>query len=222
MEKPMTRQLALLWFAGVTLLLTTRSFAGADDIDRQIERLAEDQKKGDRQDALEWLRKSKEAEATKAIPALTKCLKDKDAEIRDDACAALAVIAFRNKLACPLPLLQALFDPAADVRLTAASHVGDYEKYPDEAQKLLLRAMSHKDAIVRGNVATVLAGVGGKDKDVLAVLRKATEDKEPLVRHNAYIALWNVTKDLPLLVPHLLDSRPWSSWEQRKRARLRK
>ncbi|HEY1859363.1 MAG TPA: HEAT repeat domain-containing protein, partial [Gemmataceae bacterium] len=151
-------------------------------------------------------RKTKEAEATKAIPALTKCLEDKDAEIRGDACQTLAEIAFTNKLACPLPVLQALFDPVADVRGTAATYVEVYDKYPDGALKLALRAMTHEDVGVRANIPTVVAKIGGKDKEVLVALRKATEDKEPQVRHNAFIALWNVTKDLPLLVPHLLES----------------
>jgi HEAT repeat protein len=202
----MGRQLVLLLIAGVSLSFTPRSLAENDEIDRHIERLAKDQKKADRQKAMEWLRKSKEADATKAIPALTKCLEDEDPEIRGDACLALAEIAFLNKLACPLPVLNALFDPSADVRMTAASYVDVYSKYPDETRKLLRRAMNHKDAHVRANIPIVLAKVGGNDEEILADLRKATEDTEPQVRHNAFIALWNLTKDLPLLVAHLLDA----------------
>jgi HEAT repeat protein len=167
--------------------------------------LAAEQKKADRRAALEFLRNSKDKDATKAIPALTKCLEDKDADIRGDACVALAEIAFTNKLACPLPLLEALFDPVEDVRLVAVTWVDVYKDYPDKALKLLLCALTCEDPNVRSLAPTTLGRIGDKNKEVLAALRKATEDKDARVRHNAFVALYGIDKDFAAWVHHLLE-----------------
>ncbi len=200
----MNRRLLLSAIACLPFLASS-AFA-ADDLAQQIESLAQDQKKADRLAALKSLRETEDPNAVKAIPALTRCMEDKDGEIRDDACWALAEIALKNKMACPLPVLEALLDPAAEVRTTAVTYVDVYKKYPDEARKLLLRAMNHEDSNVRSCAPTILARIASKDKEVLAVLRKATQDKDPIVRNNAVVAIYAITKELEPFVIHLVKS----------------
>jgi HEAT repeat protein len=180
--------------------------AGAENVADLIKRL-ENGPKAVRLESLKELREMKGPEALKAIPAATRLVEDEDPEIREAAIGTLAPIAYRNKQPCPLAIIKALFDADPEVRSTATTYVGiDFQKYPEEARRLLLRALEHDDTDVRANVSGALARVWGKDKEVIAALKKATKDKKLIVRNNAYAALWPLIGDLDFVLPHWLEA----------------
>ncbi len=194
-----------LWlWAGLAVLIP--SVAAAEDVAELIQRLEAGQPKAVRTEAARTLRELKGPDALKAVPAITRLLEDKDAEVREAGVTALATILFLQKQPCPTAVVKALFDADAEVRLSACTYVGAFEKFPDEARALLLRALEHEDVHVRSVASLPLALAWGKEKEVLDALKKATKDKNLTARNNAYAALWRLTRDLDLTLPHLLQS----------------
>src|SRR5262245_47142669 len=106
--------------------------ACSQEIDELIKELAEDTPEEIRIRAIKLLRLQSK-KALKALPALEKCLKHKEAEVRSHAVQAVGDIAVDHKLQCPLGLLEAYLDPSEDVRDFAGNYVGAFAKYPIEA-----------------------------------------------------------------------------------------
>lgn len=200
----MTSGYLCLWALGLALALPAA--ATAEEVAELIKGLETDRPKASRTEVVRKLRDIKGPEGLKAVPSLARLLEDKDAEIREEAITAIGTITYLNKQPCPVALVKSLFDGNADVRLTACTYVGVFEKYPAEARALLLRALEHTDANVRSTAIHPLARVWGKEKEVLAAVKKATKDKNLSVRHNAYAALWSISQDLDLVLPHWLQA----------------
>lgn len=180
---------------------------GADEIAAQIRRLAWDKPRAERLAALKRLIELEDTpEAVSAISTLALCCKDPDAELRSHAVRAVAAIAFLHKKPTPLVVVRALFDADEGVRSDAHTYVGAFQKHPERALPLFLRAVEHADPAVRGNVLLPLAELGGKQERVLIALGRATADKDAVVRNNAQVALWKLTGDLEAWVKHLLST----------------
>jgi HEAT repeat protein len=190
----------------VSLGVTARVEAANRVIAEQIKRLDKGQPAAVRLTAAKLLWRLETAPAAaQAIPALAVCAKDRDVELRRVALMALGETAFLHKRPCPLPVVEGLFDPNPNVRGSAWTNIGLFREYPKEALPLLLRAADHEDRNVRLNVLLPLATVGGKSPEVLTLLKKKTTDKDPLIRNNAHVALYQATKDLELIVRYWLE-----------------
>jgi HEAT repeat protein len=151
-------------------------------------------------------RLAQEPDATKAIGGLAMCMVDIDKEIRVNALIALAEIALASKRPCPLAIVRATVDPEQDVRRFAVTYCPAFEKHPAEAVPLFLRALEYDDPMVRSCVLMPLAGAAkAQDQKVLEAIKKACKDIDPIVKNNAFAALWQVTNDMQLVVPYWLS-----------------
>jgi HEAT repeat protein len=190
----------------VPLGLTVQAEAASREIAAQIKRLDRGLPAAVRRAAVKRLRQLEEAPAApRALPALTRCARDPDAEVRYEALHALAGICVIHERPCPLALIEGLFDRNHDVRAAAWTCVGAFHKYPEKALPLLLRAAEHEDANVRQSVLIPLATLGGKSAVVLAALKKRTADPDLQVRNNAHVAVYQINKDLSFIVPYWLE-----------------
>src|SRR5207302_2768144 len=94
----------------------------AADVEQQIRRLDRAADKTARLEALRWLEENSElGSAGRALAALERCARESDPAIRDRALPALSLVAYHQKLACPLPILEALLDKHEDVRWQATN-----------------------------------------------------------------------------------------------------
>jgi HEAT repeat protein len=98
-----------------------------------------------------------------------------------------------------------LFDPDADVRASASNMVAAFERYPDGALPLLLKAMESEDAFVRHHAPHMLSYMGKNDQ-VVAALRKGMQDRDFMVRNNAGVALGKILDDFSIPIPCWLEA----------------
>ena len=184
------------------------SFA-ADEVADAIGRLSRSTDSKERIEAINALSKlRKNTDSVRAIPILAKVAEDKDAGVRVASLELLALIANAQHQSCPEVLVRALFDRNDEVRGTAFTYLDcpGFKDYSKASLALLLRALEHQDADVRCSIPQPLVRAGGKSKEVLNALEKATKDKHVLVRNNAHVALWDLEKDWGRFVRHLLQS----------------
>jgi HEAT repeat protein len=174
----------LIWFIPLFLGLRPQGPANTG-VAEQIKQLATSRPTAERLAAAKRLRQLyADPSALRSLPALAICAKDADARLRTEALRALAEISHEHKRPCPLALVQGFFDHDEDVRATAWTYVGAFKKYPNDALPLLLRAAEHTDPYVRQSVMLPLAALGEKSPEILAALKKRTNDKDLLVRNN--------------------------------------
>ena len=162
------------------------------------------------------LGKSSKKAIKEDIATLTAYLRDDSPEVRGAAVVSLSGILFDQKQVCSLDLVRTLLDPDADVRAFAASTVGAFEKFPDTALPLLLKAMQSDDAMVRHHVPSMFYQ-WGKDAQVVTALKKAMLDKNLQVRNNAGVALGKILEDPAIPVPCWLEALGMS--EENKNAK---
>lgn len=180
-----------------------------DRVAAQIVRLAPEQTKATRLDAIAKLRELRRemprvAGLERSISKLTLCAQDKDAEVREKALTALAIIAHDYQKVCPNVLINAFFDANEDVRWAAINHHSVFQEYPQETIPLLIRALDHRANEVRSAAASTLGNTGSKTDFVLAALNKASQDKDPTTRNNAFVSLWKLDKNWDRHVRHLV------------------
>jgi HEAT repeat protein len=146
---------------------------------------------------LEWLyRNAKAANAGLAIPALEKAVRaDPDDDVRCRAILALGWIAKYLNKPCPLAIIEALLDKDDGV-VSYAGIASNFRTFERGSVKVLLRCVQSEREMVRGNTILLLLAAGGKDKSVLEVIEKASQDKSFGVRHNAHVAMFKANDRL--------------------------
>jgi hypothetical protein len=100
-----------------------------------------------------------------AIAGLLKCLKDKDANVRNSVAHALGKIGREPALVVPA-LIENLDDPNVEVRRTAAYALGKFENRANEAVPVLLKLTTDRDGRTRtaANVALSQIALGAAEK----------------------------------------------------------
>lgn len=137
------------------------------------------------------------------IDSLVTLLENAEADIRL-RCAAAAALGQSGNTAAVAPLVKALEDKKAPIRLWAAVALNG--KSASEAVKALTKALEDEDARVRVRAADALAAV--QDSKVIDPLVKATSDANSEVRTWAVIGLGNFSekKAFEALIASLGDS----------------
>lgn len=117
-----------------------------------------------------------------AIPALMKSLGDLDATVRGTACETLA--GFKDKAGPAVPLLiECLGDK--DERVVGSALFALQSIGPEKALDPLLKALTHKNAMVRVGALEVMQRFQDKAKQAVPTLRKMLKDSSPDVRQEA-------------------------------------
>jgi len=163
-----------------------------------IERLEQKKDQPARLQALKWFQKHDAAKnARLAIPSLEQTIRaDPDSKLRQQTIVALFDVARKQKLPCPLTLVQALFDQEASVRQYAAAVATQFTTFAPGTVEPALRASWSEDAYVRSSGLHLLALAAPRDEKALAVLETAKNDRSFQVRHDAYCFKFQVSDRL--------------------------
>lgn len=107
-------------------------------------------------------------------------------------CGALA--SFHSAAAIGVPvLIRALRDPDVNVRIWAATGLGQLARLPDQAVPALAGAVDDPNAIVRTMAVQSLGQFGMRTTNVLSILDQKCADPDPAVRNAATNALSRIT-----------------------------
>jgi hypothetical protein len=139
-------------------------------------------------ETLQWLQKHAAVKnAGLAIPALERTIRDDPVgKVRESAVLALSDVARKQKLPCPLALVQAIFDDEFSVRQDAAALITQFTAFAPGTVELAFRAAWSNDANVRSCGLHLLALAAPRDEKALAVIETAKNDRSFLVRHNSH------------------------------------
>jgi HEAT repeat protein len=176
------------------------------DVKKQIERLDPKKAEAERLDAAKWLgRHAKAKNANLGVPALERCIRtDPAADVRDAAVLGLAKIAKDRDESCPRAIVEAMLDKDVFVSQTADLVADWFKTFPPGSVEVLLRCAGSEDDNRRARSLGHLARAGGKDKQVIEAIEKATKDKSFGVRHNARVALFQATDNLAELLAYFV------------------
>ena len=166
-------------------------------------------------------------QATAAVPALIKTLKDSDAAVREAAASALGEIGPSDHEETIPNLVEVLAnDSSTGVRRSAAIALGTLGKSASAPEDDLTRpvraalekALGDREALVRQNACWALGRIGpGKTKGSVRNLCDALEDSDALVRRDAAAALGEYGASARSAVPILV-----SRFKQEKVTAVRK
>jgi hypothetical protein len=153
-----------------------------------IQRLERKKDEPARLEALEWLQKHAAAKnIALAIPGLERAIReDPVTKVREKAVLALFQVAKKQKLPCPLALVQAIFDSEISVRQDAAALSTQLKSFTPGTVELALRASWSEDADLRSNGLNLLVLAASRDPIALAVIETAKNDRRFSIRHNAH------------------------------------
>lgn len=134
-----------------------------EDVPALVARLSANHPRANRIAAAKSLLKITDREALLAVGALSAACKDEDRDVRLQCVITLGLLLNRHKQQCPMILVEAMFDPDADVRTNSSVAVMLLEdRLPKNALPLLLKHAAHRDAWVRSYVLRVLASQAKK------------------------------------------------------------
>lgn len=172
----------------------------------QIKRLDQKNPVAERLAAVQWLDDhSKAKNAGLAIPQLEQTIRrDPESKVREQAVVCLGWIVMKRKEPCPLLIIETILDKDLYVSQMADGITGNFKKLAPGSVEVLLRVAESDDARIRGSSLLHLARFAGKDKNVLAVIEKATRDKNPIVRCSAQNALFQANDNLEEYLVSLL------------------
>ena len=133
----------------------------------------------------------------KSIPALIKALKDKDVQMRRNACLTFINLATpmgtdrpKVNIVSALPdLIEATKDEDADVRAWAAHAIAEIGPEAKDAVPQLIELFKGKDEGARNNAAVALGSIGPDAKAALPVLKEALKNKSEDVRGLAEVTI---------------------------------
>jgi hypothetical protein len=175
--------------------------------ERQVARLRSPDRQA-RLEAIQSIREySQKAPGTAAIPAVERCLRDPEPEVRAAALNLRGSLAFHAKEDCPLLIVEALLDESDDVRYHAGNWIGAFDRFAPGGVEVLMRAAKSQSIQVRADVMHALGRSAGKDRNVLGLLKQATTDEAFEVRHTAHIALLNARDRLDDYLPFVIAVR---------------
>jgi hypothetical protein len=137
---------------------------------------------------LQWFHNHAEAQSSRlAIPVLERTTREGPVtKVRVEAILALYQIARKQKLPCPLALVQAIFDKDEGVRDDAGGLVMMFSDFAPGTVELAFRGAWSEDENVRNCGLNLVALVAPRDEKALAVLETAKNDRSFQVRHNSY------------------------------------
>jgi HEAT repeat protein len=140
--------------------------------------------------------------AGKSVTELIEALKHGEAEVRADACQALAALSPKAR-----PALRALIDTLADrdrfVRWSAAYAIGAMGPDAVQAVPKLIKALGDRDETVRLWTAYSIGKIGPNARSAVPSLIRLLKDKESDVRAYAAIALGDIGRQPAVVVPAL-------------------
>ena len=137
------------------------------------------------------------------IPLLVGALKDKDVQMRRNACLALTELGGtwtanpRVDTSDALPaLIEATKDSDGAVRAWATHAIAEIGPAAETAVPALIELLNDPDEGARNNSAMALGSIGPEARAAIPALRKALTDPKPDVRRFARRALEQITKKL--------------------------
>jgi HEAT repeat protein len=117
-----------------------------------------------------------------------------DSLTRRAICGALA--GFHSAAAIAIPILvRGLRDPDVNVRIWAATGLGQLAGLPDQAVPALAQAVDDPNAIVRTMTVQSLGQFGIRTTNVLSILDQKCSDPDPAVRNAATNAMRRITQN---------------------------
>jgi hypothetical protein len=127
---------------------------------------------------------------------------DSNPDVRLGAINAIAVktLVKEKTKACPMELVQALFDENQRVRELASCYVYDYDEFPKESLPLLIKVLRDSDPTIQQAIAGNFYRLGDIAKEGVPDLIKLLDHKDPWIRHNASISLWYITRQPKLFL----------------------
>jgi len=132
-----------------------------------------------------------QAPVSETLPVALASLKDPDVTVRNSARYLLGRIGKEGQIAAPV-LREALRRGDPLERIVSAWALVNVDSTPENIQAaipMLLAGLRHPNPEVRTEVAITLGTTGTQSKDVLAELKFAANDSDPLVRQAAKEAL---------------------------------
>lgn len=129
-----------------------------------------------------------------------------DPNVRSLAVASIAGSALDHHQACPMLVVDAIFDSDRQVRETALSSMM-FRLYPQGTFQKIRKAIHDPNRTFRANLPMLLYGACVSDSDRSVAreeLKRLLIDHEPMVRHNAVIALWKMRADDEVLARYLI------------------
>jgi hypothetical protein len=179
------------------------------DFAEHLLKLSAKNTKADRIEAIRWLNgKSRAKNASLAIPALEKCIRDdQEMEIRRDAIMTLTTVVRNLDKPCPLVIIEMLEDKEDEVRWQAGTCAFLFKSFAPGSVDVLLRQVASDNAEVRSTGLLLVAHAGGKEKKVLDAIDKAKKDKVYDVRHSAHCARFTATDNLEEFLVYIIRTR---------------
>ena len=147
----------------------------------------------------------KNVNATEAVPALKKALKNKNDRIRGFAAGILVKIGPpANKLAVPV-LIEMLKKDDEFIKREACMSLAEVGPEAKEAVPLLIEEMNDENENVRFWAIVALQGIGPEAKDAVPALIVALKDKHGASRERAVRCLGEIGPDAKEAVPALTE-----------------
>jgi HEAT repeat protein len=140
-----------------------------------------------------------------AVPALTKALRDEDAEIRKNAAWALFRMGPKAKGAVPA-LIAKSKDAQVDVRRFAIGALAKIGPAAREAVPALIERLKDEHGGVRRNAGWALGHIGAPAKDAVPTLIVTLNDKDKAARDSAVWALGRIGPPAKAAVPALIEA----------------
>jgi HEAT repeat protein len=150
-----------------------------------------------------------------AVPSLIALLKDGDPVLRADAAWALGSLQISNRqdLVAISPLIGALGDPDAHVRLQAAAALGQFGPAASAAVEPLTGRLKDDEkgpdtntvVYVRAAAARALGRIGPGAKAAVPMLQSLSTDQNRYTRMDAVVALWRIQRLAAAALPKLMD-----------------
>lgn len=141
---------------------------------------------------------------TRAVPALTESLKDKDSKVRIAAAQMLADIGPAAKSAVPNLLEQALHDPIEYAGTTAAGALRMIDlAAARQVMTAYLPALNDDDVQARRKACAMLESLGPAAKPAVPALGNMLNDADETVRMHAVGAIGSIGIPATLVIPAL-------------------
>jgi HEAT repeat protein len=157
-----------------------------------------------------WNLSSLEPEAKDIVPALVSMVRDAEPEIRDQAARILAY-QFSSDPAVKSVLPHGIQRAPQKVRLEATAILLTLKRRPENLVPGLVDLLQETSrAASRSQAAYVLGEMGPEAKEAMPALRSALEDKSPMVRHSALLAILRIEPDrMAEWVPQAIRASTW-------------
>ncbi len=152
-----------------------------------------------------WFQSTKYSGVEKAIPELTRTLKDSDAEVRENTLQSfngIKVTANYGLIALPI-VASMLQDQNQLNRMKAVTALYNLSRNSSNAVPFLINAFKNPDDLVRTTAADALASMGTYASKAIPSLTEALADPNKNNRYAVSSALVHLSKQVPSVIPEL-------------------